>query len=108
MLNQILTSLMKKIILELGLIDTGSLYNSILVYSYIQNNVLYIDVKSEDYIVYLKDRYNISGRFTDNDIFGNEIGSLIAPIIEEGIVKAFNEGKVFDFDPKIILLYNGN
>lgn len=86
-MNAILTDLMKKTILDLDLIDTGALYNSIQVDAEFQNNILQINISSEEYIKYYIEE--ITEVFFNQKGFEEEFAILILPWIEQGVRDIF-------------------
>jgi hypothetical protein len=90
MQNSILTALLKKTILDLELIDTGALYNSIQVSVKYTNNGIDIIVNSEDYIKYLVEPYNIVEVFFNQPGFEAELEIIFKPFIETKFQEALN------------------
>lgn len=84
-MSAILTELMKKTILDLDLIDTGALYNSIEVSTEFVGNQLNIIVSSEEYIIYHVEDKNIIDVFFNQPGCEEEIGFLLLPWIEQGV-----------------------
>ena len=107
MFSSILTSLMKQTISDLGLYNTGNLYNSISVSYVIQNNTLLIDVSAVDYIVYLKDEYSMSNRFSLQSGFEQEVERIFTDVILSNINESLTTGREFRFNPEIFVRYNG-
>lgn len=103
--NSLLTTGLKQTITQLGLVNTGKLRDSIIVYIDINSDVILIDVTSEDYIKYLIEPYNIVEVWTNQDQFGTAISLVLAPWLEDKIVKEF--GKPFIWNPKITITFNG-
>ncbi len=91
-MSAILTELMKKTILDLDLIDTGALYNSIQVTTQLNQNEFNIIVESEDYIKYHVEDKDIVGVFLDQPGCSEEFENILQPWIENGIRDIF-EGR---------------
>jgi hypothetical protein len=106
-MSAILTELMKKTILDLDLIDTGALYNSIQVTTQLNQNELIIIVESEDYIKFHVEDKDIVNVFLNQPGCDEEFGIIIFPWIENGIRDIF-EGRGSDnlSNLKISVLFN--
>jgi hypothetical protein len=90
MYNSILTALLKKTILDLRLIDTGALYNSIQVSVQYKTNGFDIIVTCEDYIKFLVEPYNIVEVFFNQSGFQNELENIFKPFIEQKFQESLN------------------
>jgi hypothetical protein len=91
-MSAILTELMKKTILDLDLIDTGALYDSIQVTTQLSQNELNIIVESEDYIKFHVEDKDIVGVFLEQSGCYEEFEKILQPWIENGIRDIF-EGR---------------
>jgi hypothetical protein len=89
-MNAILTNAMKQTILDLDLIDTGALYNSIQVSTSFESGSIIIQIQSEEYIKFLLEPYNIVEYFFQQPDVEEEISKLMVPWIEDGIQRIFN------------------
>jgi hypothetical protein len=107
--NQNLTLSMQDVIRHHDLIDTGKLLNSINVYTDLDGLNITIDVKSEDYIKYHLEKYNIVGTLENMTSFKKEIENILSQQYTEILDNLFNnnEDVDFDMDPTITILING-
>lgn len=101
--NNILTESIKSIILRLGLYDTGALYDSILVFTTTNNNIIEIDLHAMYYLIYLWEPYNIESEIINDINVSNEINSLMSDYISNG-VKIIMEGGDFELEDIKILI----
>lgn len=108
MYNSVLTALMKKTILDLNLIDTGALFESISVDIVIEQNTLEIKVSSKDYIKYLIEPYKIVEVFFNQNGVDKEIERALVPWIEKNISKILTASSSNESipTPKIVILFN--
>jgi hypothetical protein len=107
MINNNLTKAMKDTIQQLGLIDTGALYNSIKVDVSVRDNNLYLNVIGEEYIKYLKDKNPITNTFVKQSIYALEINKIYSEILSRIITEGVTRRTKINFEPQIVLTYNG-
>jgi hypothetical protein len=85
--NQELTTRFKQIILELGLYKTGALYDSIMVYTNVNENEISIDLFAKFYLKYLWEKYSIESAFTFDPTTTLEFTKLVQTYIEQQVQK---------------------
>lgn len=111
MYNNDLTNILKQIIINRNLIDTGNLLNNISVELYINNNFI-INIKTTDYFIYLFERYYILDEMVASEVFKTTLELEIKKMLEEQLLNIISSNISitninFDFS-KIIILINGN
>lgn len=105
-MNAALSSLLRSIIVSKGLVDTGTLRDSIQVFTNVTSDRILIDVRSVDYLKYLIEEYGVIKAFTDAREFAQEMEKIMQPIIVTQVQNAlFN---IEDLEiPRILLTING-
>lgn len=96
--NSELTTRIKQIILELGLYDTGALYDSIMVYVTATGNQIEIDLFAKFYLKYLWERYNIENEITFDPVTTLEFTRLIQTYIETQVSKILEGDEEADIE----------
>lgn len=107
MQNLKLTNLYKTILQKNELVDSGDLYQSVIVDTSLLDNVLTINIKSLDYLKYLVKDNNLTNQFTSNKKFDDEVTNIFFEYIEKTISDIL-EGKTETVkEPQILIKYNG-
>jgi len=103
--NSLLTNSLKQTITQLGLVNTGKLRDSIIVYIDVKSDTVLMDVKSEDYIKFLIEPYNIVETWVEKPGFKDALSLLLESWL---IIKITNElGKTLNWNPKLTITFNG-
>ncbi len=106
MINQPLTALFKQVILDNRLYDTGALYSSISVETSVQGSNVSITVNALDYIKFHITEYDLTGQFTNNPAFSDEIGNLIASYLQTQVVQMLQNDTEPNFKFNSNLIYS--
>lgn len=107
-MNSVLTSALKSIIVDNGLVDTGALRDSIVVDLSLSGLIVIIDIRCEDYIVYHLERNSILTKFINTPAVGQEISMFIGQFIDAALNDVFSGREVRIFPEDIQLVLNGN
>jgi len=84
-LSDALTGVIKDVIKDKGLVDTGKLYNSIRVIPSYSNGNLSLDIEAEDYFEFVDNKYNIMETALKNPKWDRTLEDSILQIIEKQI-----------------------
>ena len=81
-----LTSIIQSLIKEKGLVDTGTLLNSISTKIVYNNDEISFEISGEDYFIYLDGEYSITADAMKSPAFNK-----VLEIIEEGLAEAIEK-----------------
>jgi hypothetical protein len=108
-INQALTNVVKNIIAQAPLIDTGLLMNSAEVAIYVDDIKGSIDVSifAQSYLAFHLESTGFMDKFTGSPEFAQELELILSPIIEVKITEAFANGMDFSYEPQITVMFRG-
>jgi hypothetical protein len=103
-MNDVFTRAFEQVILEYDLIDTGALYESIIVEADLNGWQLVINIQCEDYV-----KYHVEKGLVDSFLNRSEVNTEITRIYQEkieGVIESVLAGGVFEepsFDVNILI-----
>lgn len=103
--NQALTNVVKNIIVQAPLYDTGALLNSAEVFIEVDEirGSIIVSIIALTYLQYHLESTEFMDKFTASPEFALELEIILSPIIEVKITEAFADGLDFDYEPEIVI-----
>jgi hypothetical protein len=108
--NNEFTFIYKSIISKNGLVDTGELIRSVMVFATLENDNLIMDIRAVDYIKYLVEPYRLTKQFIEDSRFDLEVERLIfdrAESVLQDILDGNGIPPSTQFPTSITITYNG-
>lgn len=108
MINQKLTQLLKRLIVDVGLVDSGNMLNNTQVDLIVTNRVI-IDILTTDYFVFQDQKHGITNAFINSKELADEVGAIYIEMLSNRLITLLSNKKGdennFNFQP--LLLING-